>query len=238
MKAVTYGARQCITDILNYLDTEKDLETDCDKDNKICIVTEIFGDTCISFLYEILIHHDPSCGYDWTDVLTKLAALCPSLEKRNDFYRNVIELSVYTGTFDITFLFLEKIQTISEHQVFRLFTKTFQQNEIDSLNSLCKTLNNIHFIFDPVESARWIVQILNFVSNDFDNEDMCIYFLNEIPCNFNPSIYIYGTTILHVCEKRNFSDSTLLRLVQRTEGRFMFTFLFSVGLLTKKLGET
>lgn len=55
----------------------------------------------------------------------------------------------------------------------------------------------------------------------FGKEEMFFNFLNEIPCNFY--YHIRGRTILHVCEERNFSDSTLLRLLQRPEGMFMFT---------------
>lgn len=45
--------------------------------------------------------------------------------------------------------------------------------------------------------------------------------LNEFECKFD--CYIEeNTTILHVCEAKIFSDSTLLRLFLRPEGRYMF----------------
>lgn len=54
------------------------------------------------------------------------------------------------------------------------------------------------------------------------------FFLNETPCNFY--IHFDGLTILHVCEKRKFSDSTLLRLLKRPEGMFMFTSVDKKGM--------
>lgn len=57
---------------------------------------------------------------------------------------------------------------------------------------------------------------------------ICSFVLNEIPCNFYN--HFNGRTILHVCEKRKFSDSTLLRLLKRPEGMFMFTSVDKEGM--------
>lgn len=51
---------------------------------------------------------------------------------------------------------------------------------------------------------------------------MFIAFLDEFECKFDFCTQEEITTILHACETNNFSDSTLLRLLLRPEGRFMF----------------
>lgn len=70
-----------------------------------------------SWLCDIRPHHDPSSGNDWTNVLTKLAELCPSIEIRNDFYLHIIQFSIIHDNFDSAYGYLEKIQNISEKQV-------------------------------------------------------------------------------------------------------------------------
>lgn len=53
---------------------------------------------------------------------------------------------------------------------------------------------------------------------------MLNYFMNEFQCNFNCTCFCFGDiTILHACEIAKFSDSILLRLLLRPEGRFMLT---------------
>lgn len=60
------------------------------------------------------------------------------------------------------------------------------------------------------------------------NENMFNLFLNEFSCSFY-HVTEWGDTILHVCERENFSDSTLLRLLRRSEGEFVFTFVNKEG---------
>lgn len=227
-------------EILDNLDADNDIETDCDQDKKTWKLPEICDDFSLLFdipvdtdiivqtaywdslfnslLCEILSHHDPSCGNDWTNVLTKLIELCPSQEIRNEFYMSIIENSIITRNFDFTYLYLERIQNISEIQVFMLI-RQFWHSKIDLnlFHLLCRKVKNLPFKLNSVELASWIVTCIN----SFGNENMFLFFLNEIPLNFYN--HFGRRTILHVCEHRKFSDSTLLRLLKRPEGMCMFT---------------
>lgn len=241
MKIFGYGARKCLMDLLNNLDADNDLETDCDKKKKTWKLTEIcsapffvfgirvdyadrrflrayWGNVFKSLVYEILSHHDPSSGNDWTNVLTKLAELCPSLEIRNGFYMNIIEFSISHGNFDFAYEYFEKTQNISEKQMCKLISK-FWCKKIDRslFHLLCRKIKNVHFKCNSQAFTGVILECIHA----YGKEDMFLIFLNEISCN---CYYDFrGRTILHVCEERNFSDSTLLRLLQRPEGMFMFT---------------
>lgn len=221
MKAVRYGARQCIMDMLNYFDTEDDLETDCDIEN----MTYILADICdhIPSLMKILSHHNPSCGYDWTDVLTKLAKLYPFLENRNDFYRNVILFSVVMNKLDIALKILEMIKSVSNEIVKWLVLGIFIWNKSGFFNTMRKILKKVYFKIDSVEVARLCISGVKINGN----EQLFNEFLNAFPCNFQFCVDL--NTILHVCEVQNFSNTTLLHLIQRPEGKFMFTLVDDKG---------
>lgn len=232
-KMFGYGARQCLMHILDNLNAHNDLETDYDdNDKKTWKLTEICDAPSYnrnflraywvllfkSLLSEILSHHDPSSGNDWTNVLTKLAELCPSIEIRNDFYIKIIEFSIIHGNFNFADEYLEKIQNISENQVYILIYKFWQRKiDLSLLHLLCRKIKKYHFRYDSEDITYWILRCIH----KFGKEDIFLIFLNEISCNFY--FHIRGRTILHVCEEGNFSDSTLLRLLQRPEGMFMFT---------------
>lgn len=64
---------------------------------------------------------------------------------------------------------------------------------------------------DSYESATLIIDLVQFSGN----EDMFIAFLDKFECKFDFCTLDENTTILHVCETNNFSDSTLLRRGQR-----------------------
>lgn len=50
-----------------------------------------------------------------------------------------------------------------------------------------------------------------------------MFFLNEFPCSFYCDSF-WGFTILHLCEKKNFTGSTLLRVLRRSEGKILHNF--------------
>lgn len=221
MKAVRYGARQCIMDMLNYFDTEDDLDTDYDIEN----MRYILADVCdhIPSLMEILSHHNPSCGYDWTDVLTKLAKLYPCLENRNNFYRNVILFSIISNKLDIALKILEMIELVSNKIVKWLVLGIFIWNKTGFLNTMCKILKDVHFQIDSVEAARLCISCVECNGN----EKLLNEFLNAFTCNFQVGVGL--KTILHVCEAQNFSDAILLNLIQRPEGKIMFSLVDDKG---------
>lgn len=247
-KIFGYGARQCIMEILDNLDADNDIETDCGQDKttwklpEICddpsllfdipvdmdrIVQTVYWDSLFnSLLYQILSHHDPSCGNDWTNVLTKLTELCPSQEIRNEFNMNIIQHSIIDRNFDFAYLYLERIQNISEEQVFMLIFQFWHSKiDLNLFHLLCRKVKNLPFKLNSEKLASKILTCIH----SFGNENMFLFFLNEnIPCNFNN--HIDGRTILHVCEKRKFSDSTLLRLLKRPEGMFMLTSVDKEGM--------
>lgn len=79
-------------------------------------------------------------------------------------------------------------------------------------------MKNDIYPLDSYESATLIIDLVQFSGN----EDMFIAFMDEFECKFDFCTREENTTILHACETNNFSDSTLLRLLLRPEGRFMF----------------
>lgn len=148
---------------------------------------------------------------------------------------DIIELSIIHGNFDFAYEYLDKIQNISENQVHMLIYEFWHRKIYLSLfHLLCRKIRNNHFRYNSQILTDLILRCIQI----FGREEMFLNFLNEIPCNFY--YHIRGRTILHVCEERNFSDSTLLRLLQRPEGMFMMKkgeLPFSVGVPTKKLEE-
>lgn len=221
-KAFVNGARKCIMDMLDYFDTENDLETDCDKSSKTCMLTQIYIEP--SYLIHILINHNPSCGNDMTDVLTKLTKICPSQEVRNTFCRTCIRMSMTFDKIDVGFVILKNIQSISFNEVERIFFRIFLRRREDLFDTLCREMKRVHFKLTDLQAAELLMKCVLFSHN----EDMFNVFLNEFPC----SLYYVtdqGNTILHVCEEIHFSDSTLLRLLRRSEGKFVFTFVNEEG---------
>lgn len=220
-KAFTYGARQCIMDMLNYLDTENDLETDCDKSSKTYMITQICKDS--SYLLDTVFHHDPSCGNDWIKVLTKLAKLCPSQDDRNDFYRSCIQMSVCRHNIDTAFVFLKSIQSISYSEVKIIVLGILLSEREDLINTLCREMKRVYFKMNDLQSAELIMDCAFY-----NNEDMFNAFLNEFPCSLYHNSE-RGRTILHLCEVKNFSSSTLLRVLRRSQGKNLFNFLNKAG---------
>lgn len=214
------GARQCIIEVLNYLDTENDIETDCDKNDIIYLPTDI----CTSFLCDIVVHHDPSCGNDWTGVLTKLAELCPCHEERERFYRDGIFYAAIFEKLDIVYVLLERIQSILYADVALIIPTIFKLNRIDLYDTLSRKIKSVNLNLTDLKSAELIMKCVH----EGGNEIMFNMFLNEFSCSFY-HVTDRGNTILHVCERKNFSDSTLLRLLRRSEGEFLFTFVNEEG---------
>lgn len=54
------------------------------------------------------------------------------------------------------------------------------------------------------------------------DEKMFLILLNQSHCDFT-GVDVNGETILHACEKSDFSSSTLMKLLKRPEGSQMFT---------------
>lgn len=79
-------------------------------------------------------------------------------------------------------------------------------------------MKNVNFKMNSRKAAIMIIECVKCSGN----EEMFNVFLNEFQCDFKNCTYL-GNTILHACEAQNFSDSTLLRILQRPEGKSMFT---------------
>lgn len=217
VKAAISGASQCFMLMLKFLDTENDLETDGEKQS----VTYVKGKKhdYIFFLLEILImNHSPSFGNDWSDALTRLGNICPCQVDRNRFYKEVINYSIVKGKKDIVLKFFDKVDTYTYDEVCKLMRLIFAQNSVDLFCLLCKKLKSVNFHIHSLISGSLSIECVKYSGN----EDMFNCFLSEIPCNFNNCTHL-GSTILHACEAQNFSDSTLLRLLQGPNGKSMFT---------------
>lgn len=191
--------------------------TDEEKLNVACALTEMCKG--FSFLCDIVLHHNPLDGNDWSDVLTRIGELYPNQNgKRNMFYLNVIGISIEIGHLDIVLKFLERIDILTLPIIEKLMYTSFLNNDEHLFNIMCKLIKNGVNRLDSYESATLIIDLVQFSGN----EDMFITFLDKFECKFDFCTLDENTTILHVCETNNFSDSTLLRLLLRPEGKFMF----------------
>lgn len=216
-KAFRYKARKCIIELLNVFDKENNLITDEEKLNVACALTGMCKG--FSFLCDIVLHHNPLDGNDWIDVLTRIGELYPNQKgERNMFYLNVIGISIEIGHLDIVLKFLERIEILTLPIIEKLMYTSFLNNDEHLFNIMCKLIKNGVNRLDSYESATLIIDLVQFSGN----EDMFIAFLDKFECKFDFCTLDENTTILHVCETNNFSDSTLLRLLLRPEGKFMF----------------
>lgn len=73
-------------ELLDFLVTENDLETD--GENLSIRLTDALTGMCkeFSFLWEIVSHHNPSDGNEWSDILTRIAGLYPHQKEKHWFY--------------------------------------------------------------------------------------------------------------------------------------------------------
>lgn len=138
--------------------------------------------------------------------------------KKRRFYLNVIGLSIEIGHLDIVLKFLGRIEILSLPIIEKLMYNSFLNNDRHLFNTMCRLMKNGIYHLDSYESATLIIDLVQFSGN----ENMFIAFLDEFKSKFDFCTREENTTILHVCETNNFSDSTLLRLLLRPEGRFMF----------------
>lgn len=138
--------------------------------------------------------------------------------KKRRFYLNVIGLSIEIGHLDIVLKFLGRIEILSLPIIEKLMYNSFLNNDRHLFNTMCRLMKNGIYHLDSYESATLIIDLVQFSGN----EDMFIAFLDEFKSKFDFCTREENTTILHVCEAKIFSDSTLLRLFLRPEGRYMF----------------
>lgn len=215
---INRGARQCIMEMLNFFDTEeKELMAEGEKQSLICELTNIMQVS----LDKILPLHNPYCGEDWSDVLIKLSKMCQDPKARRVFLMNIILMSsINYVKLDIAYTFLEMIEPFSFCEVNEFMNLIFLFNNEHLVRVLCKRMRRAQFQIDSRRAAELCV----WYTHLFKNEKMLNCFMSEFQCNFKCTCYCFGNiTILHACEIANFSDSTLLRLLLRPEGRFMLT---------------
>lgn len=95
--------------------------TDREKLSVACALTGMCKG--FSFLCDIVLHHNPSDGNDWSDILTRIGELYPHQTDKHMFYLNVIGLSIEIGRLDIVLKFLKWIEILS----FPIIEKLIQQ---------------------------------------------------------------------------------------------------------------
>lgn len=215
---INRGARQCIMEMLNFFDTEgKELMAEGEKQSMICELTNIMQVS----LDKILSLHNPYCGEDWSDVLIKLSKMCQDPEARRVFLMDIILMSsINYAKLDIAYTFLEMIEPFSFCVVNKFIALIFLFNNEHLFRVLCKRMKKAQFQIDSWRAAELCICYTRF----YRNEKMLNCFMSEFKCNFNCICFCFqDITILHACEIANFSDSTLLRLLLRPEGRFMLT---------------
>lgn len=74
-KAFRYRARKCIIELLNFFNKKNNLKTDGEKRSVACALTGMCKG--FSFLCDIVLHHNPSDGNDWSDILIRIGELYP-----------------------------------------------------------------------------------------------------------------------------------------------------------------
>lgn len=204
--------------MLYFFDTEgKELMAEGEKQSMICELTNIMQ---IS-LDKILSLHNPYCGEDWTDVLIKLSKMCQDPEAKRMFLMNIILMSsINYAKLDIAYTFLEMIEPFSFCVVNEIMEMIFLFNNEHLFRVLCKRMKKAQFQMDSWRAAELCICYTRL----HGNEKMSNCFMSEFQCDFNcTNRWLKDITILHACEIVNFSDSTLLRLLLRPEGRFMLT---------------
>lgn len=215
---INRGCRQCIMEMLNFFDTEeKELMAEREKQSMMCELTSIMQ---IS-LNKILPLHNPYCGEDWSKVLIKLSKMCKDHRARHVFVMNIIlTSSINYAKLDIAYTFLEMIEPFTICVVNEFINLIFLFNNEHLFRVLCERMRRAKFQIDSWTAAELCISYTHL----FKNEKMLNYFMNEFQCNFNCTCFCFGDiTILHACEIAKFSDSILLRLLLRPEGRFMLT---------------
>lgn len=215
---INRGARQCIMEMLYFFDTEgKELMAEGEKQSMICELTNIMQVS----LDKILSLHNPYCGEDWSDVLIKLSKMCQDQEARRMFLMNIIlTSSINYAKLDIAYTFLEMIEPFSFCVVNKFIEFIFLFNNEHLFRVLCKRIKRDQFQIDSWRAAELCICYTRL----HGNEKMSNCFMSEFQCDFNcTNRWLKDITILHACEIVNFSDSTLLRLLLRPEGRFMLT---------------
>lgn len=116
--------------------------TDEEKRNVACALTEMCKG--FSFLCDIVLHHNPLDGNDWSDVLTRIGELYPNQNgKRNMFYLNVIGISIEIGHLDIVLKFLERIEILTLPIIEKLMYSSFLNNDEHLFNIMCKLIKMV-----------------------------------------------------------------------------------------------
>lgn len=112
------------------------------------------------------------------------------------------------------------IEPFSFYVVNEFMDHVFLFNNEHLFRVLCKRIKRDQIQIDSWRAAELCICYTRL----YGNEKMSNCFMSEFQCDFNcTSQWLKDITILHACEIVNFSDSTLLRLLLRPEGRFMLT---------------
>lgn len=162
-KTIVFGARQCVMLMLDFFNTENDIETDGEMQNLTCMlkINDIF-----LILDLFIIDHNLAFGNDWSDALTKLADLCPSEKDKNMFYKKVMETSLCKGKLDIAFKVLEKVDTFTTEEIRTLMCFIFVENKIDLFYTLYTKMKNVHFKLNSCKAAHMSIECVKCSGNE------------------------------------------------------------------------
>lgn len=162
-KTIFFGARQCVMLMLDFFNTENDIETDGEMQNLTCMlkINDIF-----LILDLFIIDHNLAFGNDWSDALTKLADLCPSEKDKNMFYKKVMETSLCKVKLDIAFKVLEKADTFTTEEIRTLICFIFVENKIDCFYTLYTKMKNVHFKLNSCKAAHISIECVKCSGNE------------------------------------------------------------------------
>lgn len=225
MRALFSGAKQCLKIMLSYLDGNSDLAHDNDKLKVIrALIKNISSSDAILNMGN---YYSSPCDNDWSDVFTKLTELC-SCQKditEYEFVNNIIFSAFIIGIPDIHIACkcLERVSSITLFSLRKWIFQFLNYNQDVLFRTLCTKMKSLHVHLDSKVATCIVISCVRIDTT----ENMFLKFLDEFQCNFNYTIN--GNTILHACEESNYSDSTLLSLIQRPEGSLMFNSVCDEG---------
>lgn len=224
MRTIFSGAKQCLKIMLSYLDVNNDLAHN-DKLKVICaFIKKVKSSNAI---LNMVSYCSSPWDNDWSDILAKLTELC-SCQKAITEYNFVDDIIFYAFIIGIPDTIiackcLERVSSITLSSLRKWIYQFLNYNQDVLFRTLCTKMKSLHVQLDSNVAACLVITCVRSITT----ENMFLQFLNEFQCNFNYTIN--GNTILHACEESNYSDSTLLSLLQRPEGRLMFNSVCDKG---------
>ena len=214
-RACLEGSLQCAKALLDMCKEGRDLEVDGDSTN--FLEPRVLENLPID---NILSHVAFTGETGWSEMLTRLDDLLHlSREEKQTFYERIILESLDKRQSKIALKYLDKVKPLTSIFVEKAM-KLCVLNTNDFFYALCSKMQCEKFVkkLYPKTAANIGIDIVLWKKD----EEMFLTFLNQIHCDFT-DVDINGETILHACERSDFSSSTLMKLLKRPEGPQMFT---------------